>query len=113
MNAAARFTNQGALSRGWVISVWMTRFQFSLFATISGVLISALGLVYSTNTTRSLTADIQQLSVERDQLHIQREKFLLEKSHLVAVARVESLAQNKLAMTAPIGKEIIVVREDK
>jgi cell division protein FtsL len=111
MNAAARLFNQGALSRGWVVSVVLTRFQFSLFAVLFLVLVSALSLVYVTNTARSLNAGLEQTLTERSQLHIQRDQLLLEKSTLTMQAHIQSVAENHLNMILPEGKAVVVVDE--
>ena len=109
MNAAARLLNQGVLSRGWVVSVFLTRFDISLFVLISAVLISALSLVYVTNSVRSLNANIEQLYAEHDQLHIQRGQLLLEKSTLTMQAHIQDVAEDHLNMVVPEGKAVVVV----
>ncbi len=109
MNAAARLLNQGALSRGWVVSVFLTRFDLSLFALISAVLISALSLVYVTNSVRGLNAAIEQSYTDRDQLRIQQGQLLLEKSTLTMQARIQDVAEDHLNMVVPDGKAVVVV----
>lgn len=109
MNAAARLLNQGTLSRRWVISVFLARFQFVLFSCIFGIIISALGLVYMTNITRSLHANIQQTVLERDQIHVEWERLLLEKSTLLMQARIQALAEDQLDMVVPEGKAVVVI----
>ena len=109
MNAAARLLNQGVLSRGWVVSVFLARFDITLFVLVSAVLISALSLVYLTNSARSLNAGIEQLYAEHDQLHIQRGQLLLEKSTLTMQARVQAIAEERLGMVVPEGKAVVIV----
>jgi cell division protein FtsL len=109
MNAAARLLNQGALSRSWVVSVFLARFQFVLFSCVFAILISALGLVYMTNTTRSLNASIQQTLVERDRIHVEWGQLLLEKSTLLMQARIQNLAEDKMNMLVPEGKAVVVI----
>jgi cell division protein FtsL len=109
MNAAARLLNQGALSRRWVISLFLSRFQLTLFSCVFAILISALGLVYMTNTTRSLNAAIQQTVSERDRIHVQWGQLLLEKSTLLMQARIQVLAQDQLNMVIPEGKTVVVI----
>ncbi len=109
MNAAARLLNQGVLSRGWVVSVLLARFDMSLFVLIAAVLISALSLVYMTNLTRSLNASLEQSYAEHDQLHIQRGQLLLEKSTLTMQARVQDVAEGRLNMVVPEGKAVVIV----
>ena len=78
MNAAARLLNQGALSRSWVVLTFLTRAQLPLFVMIFAVVVSGLGVIYITNTTRTLNAGIQQTLAERNQLHVQWGQLLLE-----------------------------------
>lgn len=109
MNAAARLFNQGVLSRGWVVSLFLTRFQLTLFLLIMSILFSALGLVYVTNTTRSINATLQQLTTERDRLHVQYGQLLLEKSTLLMQARIQTVAENRLGMVMPEGKSLVII----
>ncbi len=111
MNAAARLLNQGALSRGWVASVFLTRAQFTLLALILGVLLSALSIVYVTNTSRSFNASLQQILAERDHLHIQWDQLLLEKSTWTVQARIQDVAESRLDMVIPDNKSVVVVNE--
>ncbi len=111
MNAAARLLNQGALSRGWVMSVFLNRTQVILFALIVVTVMSALSVVYVTNTARTLNAGIQQTLTERDRLHIQWGQLLLEKSTWVMQARVQNIAEGKLGMMVPDHKSVVIVNE--
>lgn len=112
MNAAARLFNQGELSRSWVVSLFFTQFQFKLFACVFILLLTALSLVYVTNTTRSLNASYQQLHIENEHLHKEWGQLLLEKSSLTMQARVQKSAESKLNMVVPDGKSLIVVNLD-
>jgi len=111
MNAAARLFNQGELSRGWVVSIFFTRFQYSIGVMILFIVVSALSLIYVTNCTRSLNANLHQLSLEQDHLQITRGQLLLEKSSLTMQARIQTLAERQLNMVVPDGKSVIVVKE--
>jgi cell division protein FtsL len=109
MNAAARLVNQGALSRGWVMSVFLARFQVMLFAIIFAVLVSALSLVYVTNSTRTLHAEIQQLQTERNRLHVEWGQLLLEKTTLIRQVRIQKMAEQRLDMVVPEGKAVVII----
>ncbi len=115
MNAAARLFNQGQLSRSWVISLFLTRFQFWAGALIFVVLFSALSLVYVTNVSRSLRALQAQQSSEADHLHVQWGQFLLEKSSLTRQARLQEIAVEKLQMVMPDShhQAIIILKSQK
>jgi cell division protein FtsL len=109
MNAAARLLNQGELSRGWVVSVFLNRFHFSWVTLIFAVLVSALSLIYAANTVCYLNASVQQLAAERDRLHVQTGQLLLEKSTLMMQTRVQNIAEKELDMVVPAGQAVIVV----
>lgn len=111
MNTAARLVSQGALSRSWVISVLLKRSQLPLLAMVISVLLSALSVIYMTNTTRSLNATIQQTLAERERLHVQWGQLLLEKSTWIMQARIQNLAEGKLGMLIPDSKSVVVVNE--
>lgn len=109
MNAAARFLNQGALSRSWVVSVILSRIQFPVLLLIVSVVVSALSVIYVANTSRTLTAGIQQTLSERDQLHVQWGQLLLEKSSWITQARVQNVAEGQLGMMLPDSKSVVIV----
>lgn len=111
MNAAARFLNQGVLSRGWVMSVFLSRSQVMGFGLVVSVLISALSVVYVANTTRSLNAGIQQTFADRDKLHVQWGQLLLEKSTWIMQARVQNIAEGRLGMVVPNSQSVVVINE--
>ncbi len=111
MNAAARFLNEGVLSRGWVISIFLNRSQVPLVAMVFAVLISALGVIYVTNTARCLNANIQQAQNERQALHVQWGQLLLEKSTWIMQARIQNIAEGELGMSIPTNKSVVVIQE--
>lgn len=111
MNTAARLVNQSILSRGWVISVFLKKSQLPLLAMVISVLLTALSVIYITNTTRSLNANIQQTLAERERLHVQWGQLLLEKSTWIMQARIQNLAEGKFGMLIPDSKSVVVVNE--
>ncbi len=111
MNTAARLLNQGVLSRGWVISVFFKKSQFMTLTMVISVLLTALSVIYITNTTRSLNANIQQMLAEREQLQVKWGQLLLEKSTWIMQARIQNLAEGKLGMVIPDSKSVVVVEQ--
>lgn len=109
MNAAARLLNQSTLSRGWIFSIILSRFQYATFVLILAVTLSALGVVYVTSSTRSLNAAIQQTLAERDQLHIHWGQLLLERGTWAMQARIQRIAEEKLGMVIPDSKSILII----
>ena len=111
MNAAARLLNQGALSRGWVVSLFLTRYQLMLVTLTFSVLISALSVVYIANATRGLNAAIHQALTERNRLHVQWGQLLLEKGAWTTQARVQHVAEDRLGMVLPDNKSVVTINE--
>lgn len=111
MNAAARLLNQGVLSRGWVITVILSRLQFSLYLLLTAIIVSALSIVYVTNTARTATADMQRLMAERNQLHVEWNQLLLEQGTLSTQTRVQHVAVKKLNMVMPNSRSVVVINE--
>lgn len=111
MNAAARLLNQGVLSRSWVISAFIKKSQFLPFFMVLSVLVSALGVVYVSNTTYSLNAGVQQAESERDRLHMQWNQLLVEKSAWTMQAHLQNTAENRLGMMVPDHKSVVVINE--
>jgi cell division protein FtsL len=108
MNAAARLFSQNSLSRGWAISLLWTRAQVSSLLLMLAVLTTALGIVYFTNVSRSLNANLQQVMVERDHVHAQLNQLLLEKSTWMMPARVQQMAEDEFGMITPDDQSIVV-----
>jgi cell division protein FtsL len=113
MNAAARMFNQGVLSRGWAVAVFVSRAQLSTVLLIIAVLTSALSIVYVTNTSRSLNAGLQQTLADRDRIHIQWGRLLLEKSTWMVQARVQQIAEDQLQMVLPNSKSVVIINMNK
>lgn len=111
MNSAARLLNQGSLSRSWVISIVLARAQVATLLLTAMMLVSALSMVYVTNSTRTLHASIQQVLHERNQLHVQWGQLLLEKSTWVTPARVQHIAEQQIGMITPDTKSVVIVNE--
>ena len=111
MNAAARLLSKGSLSRSWVISVILARTQYASLLMMAAVLVSALSIVYVTNMTRSMNANIQQILAERNRLHIEWGQLLLEKGTWITPARVQHVAEEQMGMVLPDSKSVVIVNE--
>lgn len=109
MNAAARFLKQHSLSRGWAFSLLLSRAQVSTLTVLFGVLVSALSVIYVTNVTRGVNSNLQIAIAEQDQIQMQWNQLLLEKSTWTVPARVQQIAEESDGMHVPDAKSIIVV----
>ena len=98
-----------------VIVQQLMRWFFSS-RTIAGSLLcgllvlSSLGVAYSSHQTRNMYRDLQQLEKDHDDLEHEYEKLMLEQSAWSDYTRLNGLAQDRLQMTAPETSEMVVLR---
>lgn len=96
MNAAAKVINQGTLFNGQLADMQMSKSLYMLIILLIAVLVSALALVYSTNSSRSVTlSQVEQQEQQTHHLQLQCRQLLLEQASLATPARVEELATEK------------------
>ena len=74
-----------------------------------GVVVSALGVVYTKHQTRSLFVDVQRLEIERDRMNVDWGRLQIEQSTLATQARIENIAHGKLAMNIPPQNSVVIV----
>lgn len=104
MNAAARVINQGTLFNGQLADMQMSKALYLLILLLIAVLVSALAVVYSTNSYRSTFSQVEQQEQQAHYLQLQWGQLLLEQASLATPARVEELAEEKLKMVLPTTK---------
>ncbi|ATF08975.1 cell division protein FtsL [Candidatus Enterovibrio altilux] len=75
------------------------------------VLLSALGVVYTTQQTRSIIAGNDQLLMERERLEVEWRNQLLEEHALTEHSRVESIARQDQGMVRPDSKREVIVSQ--
>lgn len=73
------------------------------------VVLSALGVVYSSFKARHLVAEFQVLQDERNAFQEEWGQLLLEQSTLGAFSRVEQLAGKELKMAVPSPEQTVMV----
>lgn len=111
MNTSAQVLSKNPIAKTWVVSFLLSKTQFSVWLLSISVLISALSIVYVTNTTRTLTATIQQSLTERDRLYTEWGQLLLEKGTWTMQSRVEQVANDQLGMVIPDAKSVVIIDE--
>ena len=74
------------------------------------LVVSSLGVAYSSHQTRNMYRDLQQLEKDHDDVEHEYEKLLLEQSAWADYTRLNGLAQDRLQMTAPETSEMVVLR---
>lgn len=81
----------------WVFLLWMA------------VLVSALAVIYSAHDTRNKFSALEVLRVQQNALQVDWGKYLLEESAHASFGRIEKIATEKLLMTVPTMKQVVVV----
>lgn len=104
MNAAAKVINQGNLFNGQWADIHMSKSIYMLMVLLAAVLVSALAVIYSTNSYRSTLSQVEQEEQQTHFFQLQWGQLLLEQASLATPARVEELATEKLGMTLPNSK---------
>lgn len=104
MNAAARVINQSNLFNGHLADMHMSKSVYMIIVLLLAVLISALGVIYSTNSYRSTFSQVQQEVQQTHNLQLQWGQLLLEQASLATPARVQELATEQLKMGLPNAK---------
>lgn len=104
MNAAAKIINQSNLFHGHLADMRMSKSAYALVLLLAAVLISALGVVYSTNSYRSTFSQVQQEEQQMHSLQLQWGQLRLEQASLATTARIQDRAVAKLKMTLPAAK---------
>ena len=82
-----------------------------LMALSGLLLVSALSVVWSRHTTRSLFIEMQSLRSERDALEIQWQQLKIEQSAWATHGRVEQTARSVLKMVVPRPEEVRLIQE--
>jgi cell division protein FtsL len=78
------------------------------FCLLLGITGTALGVVFTTYTTRHLLNTMQQLVQEQNDLQVEWGQLLLEQSSLVAQGQVEEIAISQLDMEVPAMDKVVV-----
>jgi len=73
------------------------------------VLMSAIGVVYSSHLSRQLFSDQAVLLEKNDQMQLEWAQLLLEQSAWSAPNRIETVAGEKLEMTAPNARDVQLI----
>jgi cell division protein FtsL len=84
-----------------------------IFCTLLGaVTLTALGVVYTTFTSRHLLNSLQDLEKQRNRLQVEWSQLLLEQGSLVAQGKVEDTAIAQLGMEVPDMNKVVVFKRE-
>ncbi|MCG8380441.1 MAG: cell division protein FtsL [Proteobacteria bacterium] len=74
------------------------------------LIVSALGVAYSSHQTRNMYRELQVLEKDNDDLEHEFEKLLLEQSAWADYTRLNEVAREKLDMAPPETDDMVVLR---
>jgi cell division protein FtsL len=77
----------------------------------SAVIASGLWVINAKHESRRLFVELEELNREQDRLQIDWGRLQLEQSTWATHPRIESLARERLQLTAPADGELVVVVE--
>ena len=105
MNAAAKSIHQSTLFNGRLADLSFSRDVLLILTLLLALLISAVGVIYMTNTWRVRLNYLSQLETQSNQLKVQWGQLLLEQASLASPSRVERIAEDQLKMRQPTDHE--------
>ena len=76
---------------------------------IAVVLVSAIGVVYSTHLSRTHYTELRALEARRDALQVEWGRLQLEQSTWATHPRVEKMARERLGMGIPPQDRVVVI----
>ncbi|MDH5301914.1 MAG: cell division protein FtsL [Gammaproteobacteria bacterium] len=88
----------------------MNKQYMVLTLLVVAVMLSALAVVYVKHQNRVVYADLQHLQKLRDEMNVAWGQLQLEQSTFATHSRVEQIAREKMGMTLPGAKEIVIVK---
>lgn len=77
------------------------------------VIVTALGVIYSTHDTRLKVNELSVLRHQQDDLQVEWGQYLLEESAWASYGRIEKIATEKLLMQVPAKQQIITVNANE
>ena len=75
----------------------------------SGLIGSALGVVYVKHQSRKLFVELEGLQAARDQMNVEWGQLQLEQSTLVTHGNIERIARTRLGMELPENNKVVIV----
>ena len=113
MNAAARALDQAYISTENLFELLFNRQILCTLLLFLILLFSAFGLVFLKDYHRRLMADFQIERMEYQQLKINQDRLLLEKSTWASPGRVEKIASQQMEMVFPNAETVMIVHLPK
>ena len=108
----ARFAVSSRVGEAVAANEASGRFWVIFGALLTAVTLTALGVVYTTFTSRHLLNSLQDLEKQRNRLQVEWSQLLLEQSSLVAQGKIEDTAIAELGMEVPDMNKVVVFTSD-
>lgn len=112
MNAAARSLSSSTWFRGNAKQMAMTKEGVLAILLLLAVLISAIVVVYTKNEQRLYFNQLQVETQSTQQLNLEWNQLLLEKSAMGAPARVQQIAHDRLSMYLPSKENVMFIQPE-
>jgi len=74
------------------------------------VFLSAVAVIYMTHLSRNAFVEFQAMQAEAQDYEVEWGRLLIEKSNSSSIARMENIASDKLNMTLPDAKRVVVLK---
>lgn len=84
--------------------------HFFLVMGAAGAFASALGVIWSKHQARTMFIELQQLTMQRDQINIEWGQLKLEQSAWATHGRVEKMARADLKLVIPKAEDVRLVQ---
>jgi cell division protein FtsL len=83
----------------------------AVFLIASSVIASGIWVINAKHQARQLFVELEELNREQDRLQVDWGRLQLEQSTWATHPRIESLARERLRLTAPADEQLVVVVE--
>lgn len=111
MNAAAKFIHESNFFSGQLQDIRVPKMFCWHLILLLIILINALAIIYVTNLYRVTYSKLQNMEQLSYQLELQKGQLMLEKASLMRPVRIEQIARDKLGMSVPLKKHIILLSQ--
>jgi cell division protein FtsL len=108
----SRLTSITRIGEGLAAVEASGRFWTAFITLLAAVTFTALGVVYTTFTSRHLLNSLQDLEKQRNRLQVEWGQLLLEQSSLVSQGKVEDTAIAELGMEVPDMNKVVVFKSE-
>jgi len=84
-----------------------------LLILLIAVIVSAVGVVYARQESRSMFVELTRLTAERDDLNFEYGRLELEQATAAEANRVEQIARTRFGMVSPQAATTVVIKRQE